>query len=167
MGNKLKKAVLKLLAKEIDEVRIQQIREYFQALDRDKCGFLTREDLLQGMHKVWGLNSLTAQDVSAVLPDAVGDRIAYNDFIAAMIGHHSHALGRAELLDAFRRFDVRKEGTITLESLEEVLKNAGPQSRLEILRDADVGRDGRIDFEEFCALIQACMAVWRLLLSFC
>ena len=68
--------MLKLLAKEIDEVRIQQIREYFQALDRHKDGFLTRDELLRGIQKYWGLENLRAEDISAVLPDAVGDRIA-------------------------------------------------------------------------------------------
>lgn len=55
-------------------------------------------------------------------------------------------------MSVFRRFDLR-QGKISLAALSDVLKNAGPASKLEAFREADVHQDGAIDFDEFFALI--------------
>lgn len=150
-SSKLRKAVLKLLAKELDEQRVKRLREQFRQLDVGQDGCLSRQELAEAMRTHLGLEHLCDADVMRVLPPHCGDRVGFTDFLAAMLA--GTGFSRAELLNAFRRFDVRREGRISLESLGEVLRNAGPESRLEAFREADVGRDGYIDFEEFCALV--------------
>lgn len=150
-SSKLKKAVLKLLAKEVDETRLKQLRGQFNVLDVSRDGYLTRDKLLEGMRQHLGLRDLTAQDLLRVFPPSAGDRITCNDFTAALLGQQGFS--RAELFNAFRRFDVRRENRISMDALADVLRNAGPASRLEAFQEADVGQDGFIDFDEFCALI--------------
>merc|ERR1712139_524683 len=123
-SSKLKKAVLKLLAKEMDEARIQRLRDVFRTLDTRQEGFLTRDQLLKGMRDHLELRDLTPADLELILPPRAGDRLSCTEFLAALLGEQGFS--RAELMNAFRRFDVRREGRISLDSLSQVLKNAGP-----------------------------------------
>eukprot|EP00931_Biecheleriopsis_adriatica_P000598 TRINITY_DN100675_c0_g1_i1.p1 TRINITY_DN100675_c0_g1~~TRINITY_DN100675_c0_g1_i1.p1 ORF type:complete len:275 (-),score=60.67 TRINITY_DN100675_c0_g1_i1:96-920(-) len=151
-SSKLKRAILKLLAKEADESRVQSLREQFRALDKHQDGLLTRDELLRGMQQCPEFKDLTPADIAQLLPPELCiDKISCTDFTAALLARQG--FGRAEMLAAFRRFDVRREGKISLSALSEVLKNAGPASKLEAFREADIGQDGVIDFEEFCILI--------------
>ncbi|CAE7521900.1 CPK9, partial [Symbiodinium sp. CCMP2456] len=153
-SSKLKRAILKLLAKEADEERVKTLREQFRTLDVQQDGFLSREELLRGLRQCQGFGDMTALDLMRLLPpDLFGEKISFTDFTAALLARQG--FGKAELMAAFRRFDVRKEGKISLAALSEVLKNAGPASKLEAFKEADVGQDGAIDFDEFCALINA------------
>jgi len=153
-SSKLKRAILKLLAKEADEERVKTLREQFRTLDVQQDGFLSREELLRGLRQCQGFGDMTALDLVRLLPpDLFGEKISFTDFTAALLARQG--FGKAELMAAFRRFDVRKEGKISLAALSEVLKNAGPASKLEAFKEADVGQDGAIDFDEFCALINA------------
>lgn len=152
-SSKLKRAVWKLLAKEADESRVQKFRDLFRTLDKHQDGFLSRDELIHGMRQCPEFADLTPADLNEIIPTAARDRISCTDFTAAMIARQG--FNRAELLNAFRRFDVRKEGKISLAALSDVLKNAGPVSKLEAFKEADVGQDGAIDFEEFCALIRS------------
>ncbi|CAK9084062.1 unnamed protein product [Durusdinium trenchii] len=47
-SSKLKRAVLKLLAKEADEERVKKLREQFRTLNVRQDGYISREELLQG-----------------------------------------------------------------------------------------------------------------------
>lgn len=144
-SSKLKKAILKLLAKEVDEGRIQGLREKFRALNVQQDGQLTRDDLLRGMREHLHVECLTRADMSVLLPHWTNDRLTASEFVAALLSRQG--ITRAELLSAFRRFDVRGEGRISMESLAHVLKCAGPTSCLDAFREADLGQDGYIDFE--------------------
>lgn len=153
-SSKLKRAVLKLLAKEADEERVKKLREQFRFLDAQQDGFISREELLRGMRQCPEFSNVTAADLARILPpELFTEKISCTDFTAALLS--LQGFRKAELLAAFHRFDVRREGKISLGALSEVLKNAGPTSKLEAFREADVGQDGAIDFEEFCALINA------------
>merc|ERR1712139_696074 len=94
-SSKLKKAVLKLLAKEMDEARIQRLRDVFRALDTRQDGYLTRDQLLKGMREHLELRDLTAADLELILPprrrgnlrgDEIFsrecDRLSCNEFVA-------------------------------------------------------------------------------------
>lgn len=129
-AGKLKKAVLRLLAKEVDEDRIQRMREVFAALDVHKRGFLARDELLRAMQHHPDFRDFTAPDLELILPPRAGDRISSNEFIAALLAAQQ-SWSRAELLNAFQRFDVRREGKISIAALSEVLKNAGSAAVLE------------------------------------
>jgi len=154
-SSKLKKAVLKLLAKEVDEARIQKLREHFKALDKHQDGFLTRDELFSGMRQHLELRHLTPADLALILPSGSNERLSCNDFIAALLSQREAGFSRAELVNAFRRFDVHQEGRISMGALSEVLKNAGPTSLVEAFCEADADHDGAIDFEDFCALINS------------
>ena len=143
-ASKLKRAVLRLLAKEVDEARVQELRRQFEALDARQDGLLSRDEILRGMRRV-NLGNLTPADLAQILPGS-SSHISYTDFMAAVLA--KRGFGRAELLNAFRRLDVRGEGRISLEALGGILRGAGPASCLEAFQEADVGRDGAIDFEE-------------------
>lgn len=150
-SNRLKKAALKLLAKEVDEARIRSLREHFLALDCNQDGCLDRDDILIGMRRHLEQHNLKSADLTSVLPPEAGGQISCTSFTAALLAQQGFV--RAELLNAFRRFDIHNEGKISPSTLAEVLKVSAPNSNHDILNEADFGQDGAIDFEEFCALI--------------
>jgi len=155
-SSKLKRAVLKLLAKEADEERVKRLREQFRLLDAHQDGFISRDELVHGMRQCPEFSNVTvtSSDLARILPpELFAEKISCTDFTAALLS--LQGFRKAELLAAFHRFDVRREGKISLSALSDVLKNAGPASKLEAFREADVGQDGAIDFDEFCALINA------------
>merc|ERR1719271_1141605 len=80
-SSKLKKAVLKVLAKEMDEARIQCFRDIFRTLDTRQDGFLTRDQLLKGMREHLELRDLTSADLELILPPRAGDRMSFNEFM--------------------------------------------------------------------------------------
>ena len=50
--NKLKRAVLQLLTRELSEFQIQELRAKFMALDKQGDGLLSCEELIEGMRHV-------------------------------------------------------------------------------------------------------------------
>jgi len=144
-SSRLKKAALKLLAKEVDESRIQQLREYFRELDGEQDGYLTRDAILSGMQRHQELQVFKSVDLRSVLPPGASDQISCTSFVAAQLAQQGFS--RAELLYAFRRFDIHNEGKLSAKTLAEVLKL--PVNADQSNTDCDV------DFEEFCALINS------------
>lgn len=123
-SSKLKRAVLKLLAKEADEERVKKLREQFRTLNVRQDGYISREELLRGLRQCPEFAHVTALDLARILPpELFAEKISCTDFTAALLS--LQGFRKAELLAAFRRFDVRQEGKISLAALSEVLKNAG------------------------------------------
>lgn len=148
-SSRLKKAALKLLAKEVDESRIQQLREYFRELDGQQDGYLTREAILSGMQRHQELQVFNSVDLRSVLPPGASDQISCTSFVAAQLSQQGFS--RAELLYAFRRFDIHGEGKLSARTLAEVLK----LPVCSAAREAHIGEECAVDFEEFCALINS------------
>nr|XP_039258733.1 EF-hand calcium-binding domain-containing protein 7-like [Styela clava] len=64
---------------------------------------------------------------------------------------------RDDLLSAFKKIDSNRDGFISHSELHEVLTSQGEKmTEMEvrkIIDDADVNRDGKLDYEEFCTLM--------------
>eukprot|EP00884_Botryococcus_braunii_P005512 jgi/Botrbrau1/14962/Bobra.0018s0065.1 len=87
--------------------------------------------------------------------DASGT-IAYDEFLAATI--HQCQLEKDDvMLRAFQSFDTDNSGYITTDELEAALKGQAGSTAEEIkkiLQEVDKDGDGRIDYEEFCAMMR-------------
>nr|CAN67710.1 hypothetical protein VITISV_040687 [Vitis vinifera] len=143
--NKLKKMALIVIAENLSEEEIAGLKEMFKMIDTDNSGQITFEELKAGLKRV-GAN-LKESEIYDLMHAADVDNngtIDYGEFIAATL--HLNKVEREDhLFAAFSYFD--KDGTCEEFGLEDV--------RLEeMIREVDQDNDGRIDYNEFVAMMQ-------------
>ncbi|CAA7409087.1 unnamed protein product [Spirodela intermedia] len=156
--NKLKKMALAVIAANLSEEDIQGLKQMFAGMDTDRSGTITHEELKMGLIRLG--SKLPDSEVKRLLhaADLDGDgAIDYREFVASTM--HRHRLEREEHLhEAFRHFDKDNSGFITREELESALREDGmgvTESIDEIMSEVDINNDGKINYEEFCAMMRS------------
>ncbi|CAN7119149.1 unnamed protein product [Brassica rapa subsp. narinosa] len=155
--NKLKKMALNVIAENLSEEEIIGLKEMFKALDTDKNGIVTLEELRTGLPKLG--NKISEAEIKQLMEaaDMDGDgSIDYLEFISATM--HMNRIEREDhLYTAFQYFDKDNSGYITMEELEQAMKkyNMGDDKSIkEIIAEVDTDRDGKINYEEFVAMMK-------------
>ncbi|KAL8129455.1 hypothetical protein V2J09_018610 [Rumex salicifolius] len=154
--NKLKKMALRVIAERLSEEEIAGLKEMFKMIDTDNSGYITFEELKEGLKKFGA--SLEESEIKSLLQAADVNNsgtIDYGEFIAAML--HINRLDREDhLLAAFSFFDKDGSGYITREELQQACQQFGIQEmHLEdIIKEVDQDNDGRIDYNEFVDMMQ-------------
>ncbi|XP_006655639.3 calcium-dependent protein kinase 15 [Oryza brachyantha] len=155
--NKLKKVALKVVAENLSEEEIVGLKEMFKSLDTDNSGTITLEELRAGLPKLGTKisESELRQLMEAADVDGNGS-IDYVEFISATM--HMNRLEKEDhIYKAFEYFDKDHSGFITVDELEEALKkyDMGDEATIkEIIAEVDTDHDGRIDYQEFVAMMK-------------
>ncbi|WVZ10921.1 hypothetical protein V8G54_015451 [Vigna mungo] len=155
--NKLKKVALKVIAENLSEEEIIGLKEMFISMDTDNNGIITFEELKTGLPKLG--TKISESEVKQLMEAADVDgngTIDYIEFITATM--HMNRMEREDhLYKAFEYFDNDRSGYITMEELESALKkyNMGDEKTIkEIISEVDTDNDGRINYEEFVAMMR-------------
>ncbi|MED6144630.1 Calcium-dependent protein kinase 15 [Stylosanthes scabra] len=156
--NKLKKLALKVIAESLSEEEIKGLKAMFANMDTDNSGTITYEELKTGLARIG--SSLSEAEVKQLMDAADVDgngSIDYIEFISATM--HRHRLERDEqLYKAFQYFDKDSSGYITRDELETAMTQHGMGDEAtikEIISEVDTDNDGRINYEEFCAMMRS------------
>ncbi|PWA77575.1 calcium-dependent protein kinase 6 [Artemisia annua] len=155
--NKLKKVALKVIAENLSEEEIIGLKEMFKSMDTDNSGTITYEELKAGLPKLG--TKLSESEVRQLMEAADVDgngTIDYIEFISATM-HLNRVEREDHLYKAFEYFDKDKSGYITVEELEHALKkyNMGDEKTIkEIIAEVDTDHDGRINYDEFAAMMR-------------
>ncbi|KAH0469466.1 hypothetical protein IEQ34_001024 [Dendrobium chrysotoxum] len=156
--NKLKKLALKVIAETLSEEEIKGLKQMFANMDTDGSGTITYEELKTGLARLG--SKLSEAEVKQLMDaaDVDGDgTIDYIEFITATM--HRHKLEREEnLYSAFQYFDKDNSGFITRDELETAMEEHGMGDAAtikEIILEVDTDNDGRINYEEFCAMMRS------------
>ncbi|KAI3466571.1 hypothetical protein Pfo_023234 [Paulownia fortunei] len=156
--NKLKKLALKVIAQSLSEDEIKGLKAMFANMDTDKSGTITYEELKSGLARLG--SKLSEAEVKQLMEAADVDgngTIDYIEFITATM--HRHKLERDEhLFSAFQFFDKDSSGYITRDELETAMKEYGMGDEAtikEIISEVDTDNDGKINYEEFCAMMRS------------
>ncbi|KAK4478809.1 hypothetical protein RD792_014308 [Penstemon davidsonii] len=154
--NKFKKIAIRVIAESLSEEEIAGLKEMFKMIDVDNSGAITLEELKKGLHRV-GAN-LNDSEIVGLMESADVDNsgtIDYGEFVAAML-HLNKVQKEDHLYAAFSYFDKDSSGYITKDELQQACEQFGlGDAHLEdVIREVDQDNDGRIDYNEFVAMMQ-------------
>ncbi|QCD98136.1 calcium-dependent protein kinase [Vigna unguiculata] len=153
--NKLKKMALRVIAENLSEEEISELKVAFKMIDTDNSGQITLEKLKAGL-KMLG-NNLSEPEILDLMQAADVDNsgtIDYREFIAATL--HLNKVHREDhLVAAFSFFDRSGSGYITQDELQKACEEFGIENVCfeEMIQEADQNNDGRIDYNEFVAMM--------------
>ncbi|ONM32267.1 Calcium-dependent protein kinase 1 [Zea mays] len=149
-------ACLSVIAENLSEEEIAGLKEMFKMMDTDNSGQINFEELKAGLEKV-GAN-MKESEIYQLMQAADIDNsgtIDYGEFIAATL--HLNKIEREDhLFAAFQYFDKDGSGYITADELQQACDEFGIEDiRLEdMIGEVDQDNDGRIDYNEFVAMMQ-------------
>ncbi|KAK4478814.1 hypothetical protein RD792_014314 [Penstemon davidsonii] len=154
--DKLKKMALRVIAESLSEEEIAGLKEMFKMIDTDNSGHITFEELKIGLKKFGAnLNESEIHDLMKAADVDNSGTIDYGEFIAATL-HLNKIEKEDHLFRAFSYFDKDGSGYITQDELQKACEEFGIEDvHLEdMIREADQNNDGRIDYNEFVAMMQ-------------
>eukprot|EP00746_Dinoflagellata_sp_MGD_P132960 gnl/MRDRNA2_/MRDRNA2_66641_c0_seq2.p1 gnl/MRDRNA2_/MRDRNA2_66641_c0~~gnl/MRDRNA2_/MRDRNA2_66641_c0_seq2.p1 ORF type:complete len:525 (-),score=97.86 gnl/MRDRNA2_/MRDRNA2_66641_c0_seq2:94-1668(-) len=172
-ANKLKKATLTVIAQQLEEGKIKDLKEMFDALDTHDNGTITVDEMGEAIRKL-DLPEVWHTHLSQIMEhiDTTGNGVIdYTEFVAAALDKKMY-LQEDLCWSAFRVFDIHGNGRLTKDELakmlgggnsdkecEEVWQDVMHIDRMEIeriLKDHDADGDGAIDFDEFMVMMRKC-----------
>mmetsp|Transcript_13750 Transcript_13750/g.26161 ORF Transcript_13750/g.26161 Transcript_13750/m.26161 type:complete len:622 (-) Transcript_13750:75-1940(-) len=149
-----RRACLSMMAWSLTVEDQQELRLQFQALDQNKTGTLTLQELASALETTFHIDSAEAEALFHGLDMDGGAEIQYSEFLAAALQDRVR-MHEAVLHATFARFDVDGSGSITADNLRALLGDSFEGSGVEeLLREADRDGDGAVSYEEFLAYLQ-------------
>lgn len=161
---KFKRAVLQVLSRDVSEFQLQggrvqqqeavaELRNKFMALDVHGSGFLSRQEILNGMREVACTRTLAPDAIVGALGDGTSsdDKVGYEEFMAALMETRVPA-SEEQLRQCFRKFDAEGTGRIKYADIERATRAAiSQQEWRDLLGDhgGDAAYDYGITFETF------------------
>jgi len=154
--NKLKRAVLQLLTRELSEFQIQELRNKFMGLDTQGDGLLSPEELIEGMRNIgYQMSDSDLSQIVAALDGTGSQRIGYKEFISALIERRVK-FDRQQLWECFKKFDVQSTGKITYQDVKRAMSGSISESEWQEIA-ALPGRpvqQAELTFDEFVAIME-------------
>jgi calmodulin len=160
---------------EFEDKYVEELREAFALFDKDNDGCITSKELHTVMH---GLRlQITEQEIADIINNVDVDgsgTVDFNEFLRMMSRSHCHvsrtgsgnkAADHAqrsaeeveEMRQAFRVFDIDGNGLIDAHELKLTMltlgENLSDRDVKQMIKLADRNGDGKIDYEEFIAMM--------------
>ncbi|KAG7400853.1 hypothetical protein PHYBOEH_004064 [Phytophthora boehmeriae] len=143
-------------------VNMDMFKEAFTLFDKDESGSIDRDELRSMMLALGQQLSSSEIDGIMKVADVDGDgKVSFTEFVSMM---NERLFRRGDLTSddlkaAFDTFDANRDGYISSNELEHILHVLGNKriSRDDIgkiIQAADKNDDGKIDYDEFCDLMQ-------------
>ncbi|KAK9857574.1 hypothetical protein WJX84_007746 [Apatococcus fuscideae] len=155
--NMFKKKALQVIASTMNAEEIAGLRSLFQALDADKNGSITVEELREGMARQGSkVSQVEIQQLLAQMDADQSGTIDYEEFLAATV-NQAQLERKENMVKAFEFFDTDRSGFITVDELEQALQKHGVNDAADIqqiMKEVDKDGNGRIDYNEFCDMMR-------------
>lgn len=163
--HKLKKAVVTVIATQMSEERIDQLRSMFMTMDRNGDGTLTVAEIKDALDQA---HVEMPSNIEQLLYEADTDGsgvIDYTEFLAATLDKKVY-VQEDIVWTAFKKFDLDNNGSIDLKELKQIIGDADVAEAMNlkdssaisnvyaIFEQVDQNHDGKIDFEEFFQMMR-------------
>lgn len=155
---KLQAEVMRVMIKFMTTDDMQEMRDVFLELDRERTGFITVNDLEAAMESsgyhlpAEELKSEVHTDIINTIDYLKQGKIKYSDFLVATMDR-KRLMDEELLFLTFKHFDYDNDGNINVQDLRLAISNAGDsatqQEIEEMIADWDLDNNRLIDFEEF------------------
>ncbi|KAG8481659.1 hypothetical protein CXB51_026495 [Gossypium anomalum] len=166
--SRLKQFALRALASTLNEEEIADLRDQFHAIDVDKNGVISLEEMRQALAKdlPWKLKESRVLEILRAIDINTDGLVDFTEFIAAALHvnqmeEHDSEKWQMRSEAAFQKFDVDRDGFITPDELRmdvlisKVANHTGLKGSIDpLLEEADIDRDGKISLEEFRRLLR-------------
>jgi calcium-dependent protein kinase len=153
---KFRKAVLNYIATQCTSDEVSEIINLFISCDKNHDGTLNISEIQAALSQ----NKVTAKELEGIIQSLDVDgsgSIDLTEFTAALLSQRVY-LSHEKLWNAFKRFDLKDNGRITVDELSEVLDKEhlvkDPNYWVDMIREVDQDGDGTIDFDEFREMMQ-------------
>lgn len=159
--NKLKQAALHIIAQQMPDSEIANLKNIFTAIDKNGDGSLTVAEIMDGIEKSGMRVEQLPFDLKEVIAsiDSNGSGVIdYTEFIAATLEKKKY-MREDRLWSAFKVFDLDGNGTISKAELHKILNGGGitdsEQSKNldKLIEECDIDGDGEISFDEFVKMM--------------
>ncbi|KAL4361048.1 hypothetical protein GQ457_04G021150 [Hibiscus cannabinus] len=157
--SRLKQFALRALASTLNEEEIADLRDQFDAIDVDKNGSISLEEMRQALAKdlPWKLKESRVLEILQAIDSNTDGLVDYTEFVAAALRvnqmeEHDCDKWQMRSQAAFEKFDVDRDGFITPEELR---MHTGLRGSIDpLLEEADIDKDGKISLSEFRRLLR-------------
>nr|AFR11231.1 calcium dependent protein kinase 2 [Chenopodium album] len=158
--SRMKQFALRALASTLNEDELADLRDQFDAIDIDKNGTISLEEMRQALAKdlPWKLKDSRVTEIVEAIDSNTDGLVDFTEFVAATLHiHQLHELDNDKWQElsqaAFEKFDVDKDGFITPEELR---MQTGLKGSVDpLLEEADIDKDGKISLAEFRRLLRS------------
>ncbi|TVU39439.1 hypothetical protein EJB05_12858 [Eragrostis curvula] len=157
--SRFKQFALRALASTLNAEELSDLRDQFDAIDVDKNGTISLEELKQALAKdvPWRLKGPRVMEIIEAIDSNTDGLVDFEEFVAATL--HVHQLvehdtekWRSLSQAAFDKFDVDGDGYITSDELR---MHTGLKGSIDpLLEEADIDKDGKISLDEFRRLLK-------------
>lgn len=157
--SRFKQFALRALASTLDDEELADLRDQFDAIDVDKNGVISLEEMRQALEKdvPWKMKDSRVLEILQAIDSNTDGLVDFSEFVAAtlhvhQLEEHNSEKWQQRSQTAFEKFDVDRDGFITPEELK---MQAGLKGSIDpLLEEADIDRDGRISLSEFRRLLR-------------
>ncbi|KAG0488332.1 hypothetical protein HPP92_007143 [Vanilla planifolia] len=147
------------LASTLDDIELADLRDQFDAIDVDKNGAISLEEMRQALAKdlPWRMKDSRVLEILQAIDSNTDGLVDFSEFVAATLHVHQleeHDSEKWNLRSqaAFDKFDVDGDGYITPEELR---LHTGLKGSIDpLLEEADIDKDGKISLSEFRRLLR-------------
>jgi calcium-dependent protein kinase len=158
---RLKKAALFVIATQLKDSQIDDLKRTFLSMDADQDGTLTAAEIKSGFRTAGIDPPAELEDLLKSIDTDGSGCVDYMEFIAATMDKQKY-VQEDVCWSAFKVFDLDGNGTITKDEMSQVFANGSvtdalkmsPAEVQKLMEEADANGDGEIDFEEFMEMIQ-------------
>ncbi|KAK9713243.1 hypothetical protein RND81_06G014100 [Saponaria officinalis] len=162
--SRMKQFALGALARTLNEEELADLRDQFDAIDVDKSGTISLEEMRQALAKdlSWKLKDSRVMEIVEAMDSNTDGFVDFTEFVAATLHvHQLHEYDNEKWQQrsqaAFEKFDVDQDGYITPEELR---MQTGLKGSVDpLLEEADIDKDGKISLAEFRRLLRSASAV--------
>jgi calcium-dependent protein kinase len=157
-AGRMKKLALNLIASQLTESQIINLRQIFTSLDKNQDGLLTAAEITDGLKDIDVPSDL--HEILASIDSDKSGQIDYTEFVAASL-QRKYYEQEDVCWTAFNMFDRDADGKISQSELRHVLQNEAMTDELgiccslqDMIGEMDLDGDGFINFNQFASLMR-------------